>query len=300
MRILQIRFNNLNSLAGEWEVDLTDPAFTGDGLFAITGPTGAGKSTLLDAVCLALYGRTPRQPRISQAQNEVMSRQTGECFAEVVFETPQGRWRCHWSQHRSRKKADGSLQPPRHEVAEADSGKLLATKIKDVAERVERLTGMDFDRFTRSMLLAQGSFAAFLQADPDERAPILEQITGTSIYSDISIAVHQRRGEERQCLEQLRATQAGLQLLDAEEEAELERELAGVAEQVHEQGQRIAQQQTLLNWREQLDREQAQQQQLQQEQQQLEQSQQAFLPQQQRLEQAQKAEALRPEYEPLR
>src|SRR5690554_452829 len=143
MRILQIRFKNLNSLAGEWQIDLTDPAYISDGIFAITGPTGAGKSTLLDAICLALYGRTPRQDRVNASQNEVMSRQTGECFAEVVFETPQGRWCCHWSQHRSRKKADGSLQQPKHEVSEADSGKVLVTKLKDVAETVERLTGMD-------------------------------------------------------------------------------------------------------------------------------------------------------------
>lgn len=225
MRILQIRFKNLNSLAGEWQIDLTDPAYTADGIFAITGPTGAGKSTLLDAICLALYGRTPRQNRVNASQNEVMSRQTGECFAEVIFETPQGRWCCHWSQHRSRKKADGALQQPKHEVSEADSGKVLVTKLKDVADTIEKLTGMDFDRFTRSMLLAQGGFAAFLQADADARAPILEQITGTSIYSDISKAVHQRRGEEKSKLDQLKAAQSGLQLLDEEEEATLSREI---------------------------------------------------------------------------
>lgn len=300
MRILQIRFKNLNSLAGEWQIDLTDPGYTADGIFAITGPTGAGKSTLLDAICLALYGRTPRQDRVNASQNEVMSRQTGECFAEVVFETPQGRWCCHWSQHRSRKKADGALQQPRHEVSEADSGKVLVTKLKDVAETVERLTGMDFDRFTRSMLLAQGGFAAFLQANADARAPILEQITGTSIYSDISIAVHQRRGEERQKLEQLKAAQSGLQLLDEEDAAILSRELASLNEQVHQQQQQLDQQQKLLNWRQQLDHESDQLKQLQQAQQQHDQSVQDFVPQQQQLEQARRAEALRPQYEPLR
>ncbi|GAA0682101.1 exonuclease subunit SbcC [Marinobacterium maritimum] len=299
MRILQIRFKNLNSLAGEWQIDLTDPAYTADGIFAITGPTGAGKSTLLDAICLALYGRTPRQSRVNASQNEVMSRQTGECFAEVVFETPQGRWCCHWSQHRSRKRADGALQPPKHEVSEADSGKVLVTKLKDVAETIERLTGMDFDRFTRSMLLAQGGFAAFLQADPDARAPILEQITGTSIYSDISIAVHQRRSEEKQKLEQLRAAQSGLQLLDDEEEAILSRELAAIDEQAHEQQRQVDHQQGLVHWRQQLDRETEQLQRLQQDQLQLDSTRQAFEPQQQKLEQAQKAEALRPEYTPL-
>ncbi len=114
MRILQIRFKNLNSLAGEWTIDLTHPAFAADGLFAITGPTGAGKTTLLDAVCLALYGRTPRLSKVNKGWNEIMSRQTGECFAEVTFETQAGRYRCHWSQRRAHKKPDGELQSPRH------------------------------------------------------------------------------------------------------------------------------------------------------------------------------------------
>ena len=74
MRILQIRFKNLNSLVGEWEIDLTHPAYVSDGIFAITGPTGSGKTTILDAICLALYGRTPRLDRVNRSGNEVMSR----------------------------------------------------------------------------------------------------------------------------------------------------------------------------------------------------------------------------------
>jgi len=221
MRILQVRFKNLNSLVGEWEIDLTHPAFTSDGIFAITGPTGAGKTTILDAICLALYGRTPRLNKVTKSGNEIMSRQTGECFAEVTFETQTGRYRCHWSQHRARKKPDGELQAPKHEIANADSGEIFESKIRGVADQIESATGMDFDRFTRSMLLAQGGFAAFLQAAPDDRAPILEQITGTEIYSHISIRVHERQREEREKLNLLQAETAGIVILEPEQEIEI-------------------------------------------------------------------------------
>jgi exonuclease SbcC len=227
MRILRIRFLNLNSLAGEWEIDLTHPDFESNGIFAITGPTGAGKSTLLDAICLALYGRTPRLSKVSAGGNEIMSRQTGECFAEVTFETPQGRYRCHWSQRRARRRPDGALQPPRHEISDADSGQVIDASMRGVAGHVETATGMDFDRFTRSMLLAQGGFAAFLQAAPDERSPILEQITGTEIYSRISMGVHERRAKEQGRLELLRAELEGMRLLAADEEAALGETLRG-------------------------------------------------------------------------
>lgn len=221
MRILQVRFKNLNSLIGEWDIDFTDPAFASNGIFAIIGPTGAGKTTILDAICLALYGQTPRLNRVNKSGNEIMSKHTGECLAEVTFETQAGRFRCHWSQHRSRKKPDGELQLPKHEIAEADTNSLLETKLTGVAKRIETITGMDFDRFTRSMLLAQGGFAAFLQAAPDERAPILEQITGTEKYSQISKRVYERWNAENKKLALQQAALNGLQTLCLEDEEQL-------------------------------------------------------------------------------
>ena len=225
MRILHIRFKNLNSLVGEWEVDLTHPAFLSDTIFAITGPTGAGKTTILDAICLALYGRTPRLGKITKSSNEIMSRRTGECFAEVIFETQSGRFRCHWSQHRARKRPEGELQAARHELADAVTGTIFETKSKEVAEQIEAATGMDFDRFTRSMLLAQGGFAAFLQASPDERAPLLEQITGTELYSHLSIRVHERQAEEKKRLQILQMELSGLPILAEEEEKQVRQRL---------------------------------------------------------------------------
>ena len=222
MKILNIRFQNLNSLAGQWQIDLTHPDYASSGIFAITGPTGSGKTTILDAISLGLYGRTPRLDKVTKTTNEIMSRQAGECFAEVTFETQKGRYRCHWSQRRARKKPDGELQLAKHEIANADTREVLENKLNSVAGFVERVTGMDFDRFTRSMLLAQGGFAAFLSATPDKRAPILEQITGTEIYSSISIKVHERSREEWDKHDLLQAQLQGVKILTDEEEMNLQ------------------------------------------------------------------------------
>lgn len=219
MKILNLRFKNLNSLAGEWSIDFTAPEYLADGIFAISGPTGAGKSTILDAICLALYGCTPRLESISASTNELMSRQTGECFAEVVFETAEGSYRAQWSQRRAHGKANGALQQPRHEIAVATGkGELLASQLRQTASLIEEKTGMDFGRFTQSMMLAQGGFAAFLKASCNERAPILEQITGTEIYSQISVHVFQRQKAEKEALELLKAENSGIMLLSTEDE----------------------------------------------------------------------------------
>ena len=224
MRIEHIRLHNLNSLAGTWEIDLTAPAYRDDNLYAITGPTGAGKTTILDAICLALYGRTPRLTRINKNTNDIMSRHTGTCFAEATIAVHNRRYRCHWSQHRARRRADGELQNPKHEIADATSGQLLASSLKTTAATIEQLTGMDYSRFTRAMLLAQGEFAAYLQATPDERAPLLEQITGTAIYSQLSIHAHENYKTARDTLSILQAETAGITLLTADETAALEAE----------------------------------------------------------------------------
>lgn len=248
MKIEQIRFKNLNSLVGEWQIDLTHADYAADGIFAITGPTGAGKTTILDAICLALYGRTPRLNRVTASDNQIMSRQTGECFAEVTFASPAGRFRCHWSQHRARRSPDGDLQAAKHEIADATSGTLLETRRSEVAQQIEACTGMNFERFTRSMLLAQGDFAVFLQAAADERAPILEQITGTEIYSQISIRVHERQREERAKLDVLQAETAGIVILNPEQEQEIRQGLEGKQQQEASLSSRCAETGRAIAW----------------------------------------------------
>jgi len=296
MKILHIRFCNLNSLGGTWSIDLTGPEYAANGIFAITGPTGAGKSTILDAVCLALYGRTPRLRQVSKSGNEIMTRHTGECWSEVEFSTARGQYRCHWSQHRARKSAAGELQPPRHEIVDCAGNRPLETKIKMVSQKVVEVIGMNYDQFTRSVLLAQGDFNTFLKANADERAPILEQITGTEIYSRISRKVHERKTEESGKLEQLKSECNGFAPLPAEQLAEMSGRLAELVKAAEACRTRIEDCRRLLDWH-------ARQERLQQEidrqgarLQELRQQWQALEPQRQLLARAERGRQLEAEY----
>jgi len=231
MKILQLRFKNLNSLYGEWFIDFSDAEYRANGIFALTGPTGAGKSTILDAICLALYGATPRLGKISKNNNDIMSRQTGECYAEVLFAAQDGQYRCHWSQHRARKKASGKLADSKHEISDARTEQVLESKKKQVAQLIEAKTGMDFERFTRSILLAQGGFDTFLKADAEQKSKILEQITGTEIYSKISRSSHERQRLERDKLTLLQAEIKVIVLLEPEQLQTIEGELHNYQQQ---------------------------------------------------------------------
>ncbi|HEX2750563.1 MAG TPA: AAA family ATPase, partial [Verrucomicrobiales bacterium] len=186
MRILAIRFQNLNSLRGSHAIDLENGPLAQAGLFAITGPTGAGKSTILDAVTLALYGRAARYGRDSA--EDMMSRGEGECGASVDFLCASGRFTAKWVLRRARGKPNGKLQSPVHELSQG--GVILEERIQRVLNRIEELTELDYDRFLRSVLLAQGQFAAFLNANRDQRAGLLESITGSQIYSELGSLTH--------------------------------------------------------------------------------------------------------------
>lgn len=220
MRLLAVRLQNLNSLSGEHVVRFDEAPLSAAGVFLITGPTGAGKSTLLDAMTLALYGRAARYG--NEKADEMMSRHTMECFAEVDFETGGRRLRATW---RLGKTKSGNLKPVQRTLADADTLQILADKGREVDAMIESLTGLDAQRFLRSVLLAQGQFAAFLKAKPNERAELLEKITGTEIYRDLSILAHETHRQKDEHARQLKAALGAVTVLDDEARAKIETDL---------------------------------------------------------------------------
>ncbi|MBL4831179.1 MAG: AAA family ATPase [Aliivibrio sp.] len=239
MKILSVRFKNLNALQGEWKIDFTQHPFIDNGLSAITGPTGAGKTTILDAICLALYHRTPRLSNISKSTNEIMTRGTADCEAEVEFEVKGVGYRAFWSQRRSRGSVEGNLQEAAVELAQIEDGEIIASKVKNKLQLTEDLTGLDFARFTKSMLLSQGEFSAFLNAAANDRAELLEELTGTEIYGQISEKVHQKYSESKQKLAELTARADGVSTLSEQELTELSKQQSELATEINANSREI-------------------------------------------------------------
>ncbi len=225
MRILRIQFENLNSLhAGD--INLEDGPLARAGLFAITGPTGSGKSTLLDAITLALYGKAARYDSAPNPE-AMMSRHTGHCRAEVTFEVNGAAYRAEWQLRRARGKADGNLQPPARRIYDA-RGAVLAEKQTEADALVEKLTGLDYPRFLRSVLLAQGQFAQFLKTSENQRAELLESLTGTVIYSELGALAYREASTREAALDEREAALGRTPLLTPEARAERQAAIASL------------------------------------------------------------------------
>lgn len=206
MKILKVEFENINSLAGKWCIDFTDPSYSelDHSLFVISGKTGMGKTSILDAITLALYGATPRQGVIYNGNdgNAVMTSDKGTCFARVTYRCRKGTYVSEWNQRRARDRADGNLQAAHGKVWPIDSPESPVFdgntgKNSELARANAEIIQLDYSQFCRSIMLAQGEFSKFLTSEEKERADILEKLNGTEKYRRIGKKVGDHRREAK-------------------------------------------------------------------------------------------------------
>jgi len=272
MRILAIRGKNLASLAGEFEVDFQQEPLLSAGLFAISGPTGAGKSTLLDALCLALFDDTPRlkgadargielpdvgaETTLPNDRRNILRRGCTEGYAEVDFLGNDGvGYRSRWSVRRAGLKVGGRLQKIEMALVRlADrqpvGGHLKSEVVKTIGEKI----GLSFDQFTRAVLLAQNEFFTFLKASDDERAALLQTLTGTDRFETLSRRAFERHKVEQEKLRQLRDRLAEQQPLSAEERTRQQGELAETKSALQTQGEQEKLLASHLRWYQELEK----------------------------------------------
>ncbi len=229
MKILNIYFKNINSLEGENRVNFEQAPFSGTGVFAITGPNGSGKSSILDAITLGLYGETFRFDRPAR---HVMTKHTAECFSEIEFSLGQEKYRSMWHVRRDAGDPEGELLPAEMKLMHLNGPEeILADTPQQVCARIADITGMNFRNFTRSILLAQGDFAAFLNALDSERMDILEKIISSDIYADYKKEIADKIHEAQTKLDRLEQDLSLIPVMEPEKLEASEHDLADFNEQ---------------------------------------------------------------------
>ena len=170
-------------------------------LFAITGPTGAGKSSLIDAIAYALYGRVPR---VSTEVASCISQGLDRMLVGLEFMAGEEKYRIF---RETRRKGSPNVRLDRWRE---DGWQPLLDRAKEVSEYVANVVGLDYDGFTRSVLLPQGQFQEFLAGSAEKRRAVLSSLLRLEVYESMRKRASGMSSEMKARIEEREHQLAGL------------------------------------------------------------------------------------------
>ncbi|MBP3253187.1 MAG: hypothetical protein J6M30_01600 [Bacteroidales bacterium] len=253
MKLLKLTIHNIASIEHA-EIDFQSEILKDEPLFLITGATGSGKTTILDAICLALYKKTPRMSSDSgekilgyttykdkddksavtftNSNKLLLRRNTAFAFSELEFEDFYGvKYLARWEVSKAYKKVDGKIQDDKHSLQNLTTG-ITYYKDKEIENEILRCTGMNFTQFCRTCMLSQGEFTRFLKSKESEKSEILEKLTGTEIYSTIGKNIYDITKQKETAVQNKITVQQALNIMDENAVKTLEEQLQTNAQQV--------------------------------------------------------------------
>ena len=230
-------------------IDFNGDILSGTPIFLICGETGAGKSTILDAICLALYGETPRMTSVSKEEleltddsvrdqeryysndnSQLLRRGAGEGFARLLFIGNDDReYEAEWEIHRAHSKPGKRLLRPTRKLVASD-GSFSDTRQSEIKAKIIEVTGLQYDQFCRTVMLAQGEFTKFLKSGKGEKSEILEKLTGTEIYSRLGIKIAEHYSAALSVVDNLKREVNSVKVLGEEELKEISSRLDKISE----------------------------------------------------------------------
>lgn len=185
MRPLKLRMKGFAAFRDDTEVD-----FSGVELAALVGPTGSGKSTIIDGITFALFGAVARYDD-NRAVAPAVNQLSTEARVELDFEVDGER---HTAVRVVRRTPGGATTK---EARLERGGDILAGRASEMGEAVEKVLGLDFDRFTKTVVLPQGRFAQFLHDQPRDRQEVLRQLLDLDVYARMGAEARQRSATAR-------------------------------------------------------------------------------------------------------
>lgn len=231
MKLKKLDITNIASISSA-SIDFTSAPLSDSPIFLICGETGSGKSTILDAICLALYNKTPRltngnkttetsykeggQEISIMSVNQLLKKGEKEGGITLLFEGADGsdyiaEWKC-------RVNRNGKLKDEEWYITD-NTGKTDDSRGKARIAKMTEIIGLDYDEFCRTSMLAQGQFTQFLKAETKEKSEILEKITGTEIYAKIGTRIHQKSLEAENAFKEANRDVDSIVLLSEEEKS---------------------------------------------------------------------------------
>lgn len=252
MKLKKLDITNIASISSA-SIDFTSAPLSDSPIFLICGETGSGKSTILDAICLALYNKTPRLTNGNKTTetsykeggqeisivsvNQLLKKGEKAGGITLLFEGVDGsdytaEWKC-------RVNRNGKLEDEDWSITDSKGN----TNNKRGKARIDKMTeiiGLDYDEFCRTSMLAQGQFTQFLKAESKEKSEILEKITGTEIYAKIGALIHKNSLDAKEAYKEAKKDVDSVVLLSAEEKSALVNEIKQIGDDIEKNKSALA------------------------------------------------------------
>ena len=264
MKLKKLIINNIASIEHA-EINFDQAPLCDERLFLITGETGSGKSTIIDCLCLALYGNTPRlktrsQDNYSNGQDkkvgisdprQLLRRGSGQADITLTFDDNAGvPYVATWEVRRARDKANGALQNIKRGLRTEDGFEpaLNLSGPKEIDPFIQELIGLDSSQFFRTVVLAQGKFAEFLNSDEKEKSDLLEKMTGTEIYSQVGSKIYKTFKEKENLCVIIRGQMENIETLNEEQKTHINEELTRCGHEHKAINQQLNQATAMAQW----------------------------------------------------
>jgi DNA repair protein SbcC/Rad50 len=192
MRLLKLKVRNIASLRGEHLIDFADIQRHSP-LFAITGETGAGKSTILNSIGLALYGRLFKT---SLQSSDVITLGEKDGQIDLILTVKGKNYLATWRIRVRKQNGEPYATTPSatRELYELQGDDFDAPK-RISAQEAGDILNLDFDQFTKCVILNQGEFARFLNSSFTDRKDILEKMYPGEVLENLSRTLRLELGE---------------------------------------------------------------------------------------------------------
>ena len=245
MKFKKLEISNINSIA-EAVIDFEQLMPQDQHIFMIWGPSGAGKSTILDAICIALFCKTPRLQSIAEKKDNQYTdpelrfsdknkgiaindlrqylkrgEKEGYCLLQFVGnDSITYTAKTVFSINRN-----GNLNNTEWSLT-SENG--VWTKVKEIEQQIVTVTGLTYEQFCRTTLLAQGEFTKFMKSDQNAKAEILEKLTDTSVFSELGRKIYEKYNLKKKECENLNRENENIVRLNDEQIAEYQVQISTI------------------------------------------------------------------------
>ncbi|MDH3678695.1 MAG: SMC family ATPase [Acidimicrobiia bacterium] len=196
MRPVRLEFQGFGTFRDRTVVDFDDLD-----LLAFVGPTGSGKSTVIDAITFALYGSVARYDNPSLVA-PIIHQLSTEARVRFDFEVAGVTYVAVRVVRRLKSKPGAAPRATTREArlerlepgveAASSQSTVLAGSVSELDGEINRIIGLDFGQFTRTIVLPQGDFAEFLTDDPSNRQKLLRRLLDIDIYARMGAEARER------------------------------------------------------------------------------------------------------------